>query len=60
MKNINNEELVGKAFEELSFEEMALDQGSAGDVEARTSPLCLTASAVASGAISWVSSKILC
>lgn len=44
MKN----ELVGKAFEELSFEEMALDQGAS--IEARTSVACvISASAASSG-----------
>ena len=60
MKNIKNEELVGKAFEELSFEEMALDQGAAGDVEARTTYICITAGATDSAAISWVGSKLFC
>lgn len=42
MKN----ELVGKAFEELSFEEMALEQGAS--VEARTSVACIISASMAS------------
>lgn len=41
------ENIVGKAFEELSLEEMALSQGS-GEIQPRTSVGCVVASVVAS------------
>lgn len=51
------ENIVGKSFEELSFEEMALSQGS-GEIQPRTSVGCVVASVVASSAWCGVSAVI--
>ena len=47
-KNIcNKENLIGQAFEELSFEEMAMSQGS-GEIQPRTTTPCAIISAASS------------
>jgi len=48
MENLQNCDIVGKAFEELSFEEMVQSQGS-GEVEARTTIICFLGTLNASG-----------
>ena len=50
---LNEQELVGNAFEELSLEEMALSQGS-GDLQARSEAFTLSLG------ISFVVSLVFC
>lgn len=52
MNNINVNELVGKAFEELSIETMEELQGS-GDVNPRTTPASTVLVTIETGVISY-------
>jgi len=45
---MDNKNVVGTAFEELTFEEMAMSQGT-GEVQARTSLPCVTSILASSG-----------
>ena len=55
MNNKIESNLVGKTFEELSFEEMAMSQGS-GEIQPKTSAACV-ASVLASSA--WCSASAI-
>ncbi|MDR1473418.1 MAG: lichenicidin A2 family type 2 lantibiotic [Lactobacillales bacterium] len=50
------DQLVGKAFEELSIEEMQELQGT-GEVEVESTPACFVGSAIVSAAVSVVACR---